>query len=247
MSNCSTSYRYVNRLWIVWHFNMEALIQTISFEIELRNSANKGFRYESRKFGVQKRLELGVYETTDSRDSIFTFNMQEISIDTLEKLLSVLAQRHKSQCDWIRICNEMVYSRCQKNMPHDVYSDFIRKQIAEKNLNGKKVLSKRDAVCVAISKTYEKYKLKKKEFSLFYLVIKAEIDENTTQSEVLELIGRCNIPEEAMPSLSSLKQLTTNKDYPEWKIEGISLSDMERYNDIAKTFLDEYNSLINGK
>lgn len=102
-----------------------------------------------------------------------------------------------------------------------------------------------DCISMAIGATFKKFRLKKKEFALFYLVIKGVIDKHCTQEQVLNYIKKADVPSACVPKLSSLKALSSSKDYPDWNIQGVSISEKERYEDIAKYFLDEYNRLKN--
>lgn len=102
-----------------------------------------------------------------------------------------------------------------------------------------------DCIKMAILATYNKYKLLKKEFSLFYLVTKGVIDKHCTQEQMQGYIKESGIPSDKLPSISSMKALTTNKDYPNWNIQGISINDKERCNEIGKFFYEEFKRLKN--
>lgn len=105
----------------------------------------------------------------------------------------------------------------------------------------------KDSDCLkkAILTTYNEYKLKKKEFSLFYLVTKGVIDKHCTQEQMLGYINESGIPSDKLPKISSIKALTTNKDYPNWNIQGIGINDKERCDEIGKCFYEEFKRLKN--
>lgn len=107
----------------------------------------------------------------------------------------------------------------------------------------KNVLTQSQAIIQAIFHTHNKYQLKKKEFAIFYLVIKGVINKRTTMKQVLDYISKSNIPSGERPSISSLKAITTNSPYPKWKIQNISIKEKERYDEIAYYFLDLYKEL----
>lgn len=104
-------------------------------------------------------------------------------------------------------------------------------------------ISDSERISKAIHATNTKFKLKKKEYSLFYLVIKAVIDHKCTIKQTRIYIRNAGVAE--VPSEGSLKALTTNKNYPNWKISGAGIKEQERYDEIAKFFLESYKSMKN--
>lgn len=126
---------------------------------------------------------------------------------------------------------------------------LVREKVEEfvnnktKAFSNSQKLSHTERVTKAIETTHTEFSLKKKEFSLLYMVMKATIDEKCSIKKTMGFIKNTNIPSDQKPSESSLKALTTNKKYPDWNIIDSSSEEMERYNKIAKFFLDKYEKM----
>lgn len=118
-------------------------IYIIRSESNERKRKNQECRIELRKFGADKRVMAGVYETADSRNLLKECSFDNISKDDMQRLLQVLRERHYVQCEWIRICNNLVFEYSPLEFPIDEYSSFIEKMLQSPdgaNVNEKAIL-----------------------------------------------------------------------------------------------------------